>query len=245
MSWETETNIMGPVSTVPGPPGPAGPPGPQGPQGIPGPAGSGAGDVTGPAGAVADRIAVYNGTTGKVLKDGGKLISDLATVASPVFTGDPQAPTPVTSDNDLSIATTAFVKAQGYATSASVPAPATAVPVAGSGSGAVGTATKYAREDHAHPAGSTVYMSDTPPVGVADGSLWVETDTGLMFSRYNDGNTTQWIQLGAQSTRSMPFNFPVITAPAAPVDGDMWRQDNTNTGLKIRINGVTKTFTVS
>jgi hypothetical protein len=37
-----------------------------------------------------------------------------APLANPIFTGDPQAPTPVTSDNDTSIATTAFVKAQGY-----------------------------------------------------------------------------------------------------------------------------------
>jgi len=43
-----------------------------------------------------------------------------ADLASPVFTGDPQAPTPATSDNDTSIATTAFVKAQGYLTSAPV-----------------------------------------------------------------------------------------------------------------------------
>jgi hypothetical protein len=35
----------------------------------------------------------------------------LAPLASPVFTGDPQAPTPATSDNDQSVATTAFVKA--------------------------------------------------------------------------------------------------------------------------------------
>jgi hypothetical protein len=40
----------------------------------------------------------------------------LAPLASPVFTGDPQAPTPATADNDTSIATTAFVKAQGYLT---------------------------------------------------------------------------------------------------------------------------------
>lgn len=42
-----------------------------------------------------------------------------APLASPVFTGDPQAPTPATSDNDTSIATTAFVKAQAYAPLAS------------------------------------------------------------------------------------------------------------------------------
>ena len=43
-----------------------------------------------------------------------------ATLVSPILTGDPKAPTPLTSDNDTSIATTAFVKAQGYATSVSV-----------------------------------------------------------------------------------------------------------------------------
>ena len=43
-----------------------------------------------------------------------------ATLASPTFSGDPKAPTPATGDNDTSIATTAFVKAQGYLTSAPV-----------------------------------------------------------------------------------------------------------------------------
>ena len=35
----------------------------------------------GPASAVADRIATYNGTSGTVIKDGGKLITDLALVS--------------------------------------------------------------------------------------------------------------------------------------------------------------------
>ena len=41
-----------------------------------------AGDVVGPASAVADRIAVFDGTTGKLVKDGG------ATVASVVAAAD-------------------------------------------------------------------------------------------------------------------------------------------------------------
>lgn len=45
-----------------------------------------------------------------------------ADIASPTFTGDPKAPTPPTADNDTSIATTAYVQAQGYATSVSVAA---------------------------------------------------------------------------------------------------------------------------
>ena len=38
---------------------------------------SGVGDVVGPASAVYERIAVYNSTTGKIIKDGGAKISDL------------------------------------------------------------------------------------------------------------------------------------------------------------------------
>jgi hypothetical protein len=41
----------------------------------------------------------------------GVALANYAPLASPVFTGDPQAPTPLTSDNDTSIATTAFVQA--------------------------------------------------------------------------------------------------------------------------------------
>lgn len=41
------------------------------------------------------------------------------------------------------------------------------------------------------------------------------------------------------------IRFPTGGPPSAPTDGDMWREDNTDTGLKIRINGVTKTIVVS
>lgn len=84
---------IGPASTVPGPTGSQGPqgatglqgpagadstvPGPQGPVGPTGASGTGAGNVVGPPSAVADRIAVYNGTTGTIIKDGGKTISEL------------------------------------------------------------------------------------------------------------------------------------------------------------------------
>ena len=48
------------------------------------------------------------------------LLQARATLASPAFTGTPTAPTPTTGDNSTSIATTAFVKAQGYLTSNAV-----------------------------------------------------------------------------------------------------------------------------
>lgn len=36
-----------------------------------------------------------------------------------------------------------------------------------------------------------------------------------------------------------------VTTNSSPQDGDVWREDNTDTGLKVRINGATKTITVS
>ncbi|QOG23164.1 hypothetical protein [Bradyrhizobium sp. SEMIA] len=45
--------------------------------------------------------------------------------------------------------------------------------------------------------GSTVYVSDTPPVGAADSSLWFESDSGRLFVRMNDGTSTQWVSAAA------------------------------------------------
>lgn len=50
------------------------------------------------------------------ISDFAAAVALLAPLADPVFTGNPTAPTPATADNDTSVATTAFVKAQGYAT---------------------------------------------------------------------------------------------------------------------------------
>jgi hypothetical protein len=78
--------------TLPGPTGPKGDTGakgdtgPQGPQGIqgiqgiqgpPGTSGTGSGNVNGPASAVANHIATFNGTSGTVIQDGGVLVTDL------------------------------------------------------------------------------------------------------------------------------------------------------------------------
>lgn len=185
--------------------------GPPGPPGPPGATGSGAGNVIGPAGAVADRIAVYSGTSGTVIKDGGVTIAGLgipgpasvapladgtaivgvsllyarqdhvhpsdtsrasvtyvdaqdalkANLASPTFTGDPKAPTPAAGDNDTSIATTAFVTAALATGGGGGPSPATVSPLM-DGVAAVGTTTKYAREDHRHPSDTSLAPLASP-----------------------------------------------------------------------------------
>jgi hypothetical protein len=123
-----------------GPPGAAGTPGAPGTPGTPGAAGPGV-----PTGGTATQILQKNSTTDydtswvnkpvsfpEAPTDGANyarnnsawnnvdtLLALKAPLASPVFTGDPQAPTPATADNDTSVATTAFVKAQAYAPLAS------------------------------------------------------------------------------------------------------------------------------
>lgn len=88
-----------------------------------------------------------------------------APLASPIFTGDPQAPTPATADNDTSVATTAFVKAQGYQTAAQVTA---AVPVASTanpiinGTADDGVATTWSKGDHVHPTDTSRYAAANP-----------------------------------------------------------------------------------
>lgn len=59
-----------------------------------------------------DSVAGKTGEVELVVGD----VSGAAPLAGPALTGNPTAPTPATGDNDTSIATTAYVKAQGYAT---------------------------------------------------------------------------------------------------------------------------------
>lgn len=56
----------------------------QGPIGLTGPGGGGSGDVVGPASAVANRIATFNGTTGKLIADGGIVITNAVIATSTV-----------------------------------------------------------------------------------------------------------------------------------------------------------------
>jgi hypothetical protein len=75
----------------------------------------------------------------------------VAPISSPAFTGTPTAPTASPGANSSQIATTAFVKNQGYISSGDIPPPSSTVPGVDSGTGTIGTQTTYARGDHAHP----------------------------------------------------------------------------------------------
>lgn len=51
--------------------------------------------------------------------------------------------------------------------------------------------------------------------------------------------------LAAGTTGRASANIPLGAAPSSPVDGDIWLEANTTTGLKIRLGGVTRTFTLT
>jgi hypothetical protein len=73
--------------------------------------GGGTGDVTGPAGAVANRLAIFADTTGKLIADSGIAATQLALLNSPALVGTPTAPTATAGTNTTQLATTAFVQA--------------------------------------------------------------------------------------------------------------------------------------
>ena len=74
---------------------------------------------TSPVQSVAGKTGVVTLVKGDVGLENVTNESKATMFTNAALTGNPTAPTPATADNDTSIATTAFVKAQGYLTSAS------------------------------------------------------------------------------------------------------------------------------
>jgi len=54
-------------------------------------------------------------------------------------------------------------------------------------------ALQAATKQYVDAKSGTVLVSDTPPVGAQDSALWWESDSGQLYFRYNDGNSTQWV----------------------------------------------------
>lgn len=137
------------------------------------------------------------------------LVSDLSTLAaaivlraplaSPTFTGSPAAPTPSLSDNSTLLATTAFVKGQGYATTASLPVGAN--PSASVGLSAVnGSATTFLRSDGAPALDQTAAFTfsalglTTTSVGIRTPKIYPVADgTAVIQILRADGSTAMVI----------------------------------------------------
>ena len=153
-------------------------------------AGSGSGLTSGPTSSTSGDVATFSGTSGQI-QDSSVLLSSLALLASPTFTGVPAAPTATGGTNTTQLATTAFVQA--------------AIAAAGTGAGIVtysgpsltftgtqyfpigGGATSSATETNVDidaPAAvtiqnMTVQMSAAPGVGATIVFTWRKNAAGL------------------------------------------------------------------
>lgn len=87
---------------------------------------------------------------------------------------------------------------------------------------------------------STSPILVTPTLGVADATSLTATNIGAGGAI----SSTTWLNLAAGTTAASALRFIQGVAPTAPVDGDMWREDNTRTGLKLRVNSATKTVSL-
>jgi hypothetical protein len=129
--------------------------------------------------------------------------------ASPALTGTPTAPTAAANTNTTQIATTAFVIGQA-ATGAS--------PM--DGTAAVGTSTRFARQDHVHASDTTKARLDSPSF-TGTVSLPSTTSIGSVSATeigYLDGVTS-----ALQTQLAGKWNAKVSdTAPTSPAEGDVW-----------------------
>jgi hypothetical protein len=55
--------------------------------------------------------------------------------------------------------------------------------------------------------GSTIEVGDAPPTGKPANTMWWESDTGGLFLLYNDGNTTQWVQVNGSRDAYNPIRL--------------------------------------
>ena len=161
---------------------------------------------TGISRSAAGVLAVGNGTQG----DASGTIKAANYQGSAALTGTPTAPTPAVNDNSTKLATTAYVQGQGGA----------ATPLM-NGTAAVGTGTKWSREDHVHPTDTSRAPTASPSFTGATtigGTLLL---TGVGSPTALAANTNNWSPTGLGSdtvfriSASTPVNLTGITAQSA------------------------------
>ena len=165
------------------------------------------GAVTGPTSVTGDRIAVFNGTSGKIIKDGGTTISSLTSsieaalpkaggtmtgsltlAAAP--TADLHAATKKYVDDSIPTSTSQLTNDSGYITSSDIPEGAAASTTSPKmdGIATVGTETAFARGDHIHP-----------------------TDTSRAAASHSHGNVTNSGTITSSSVTPANGDYIIIT----------------------------------
>lgn len=195
--------------------------------------GGGSGDVVGPGSVVADRIAVFNGTTGKIIKDGGATIAGLsipipATVI-PLIDATPGV---------IGVATKYAREDHVHPTDTSraaasaIPAPATVIPLIDATPGVIGVSVLYARQDHVHP-------TDTSRAPLAS-PAFTGTPTTATTPAAND-NSTKLATTAYVDTKEGTATPLALGVAAVGVSHLFARQDHVHPAIRV----VVQKFTAS
>lgn len=67
---------------------------------------------------------------------------------------------------------------------------------------------------------SVLVVSDTPPALPVHGQLWWESDAGNLFIWYNDGNSSQWVQVNVPSDFTLAPSF--VAKAGDTMSGDLF-----------------------
>ena len=85
--------------------------------------------------------------------------------------------------------------------------------------------------------GASITTSETAPVSPAEGDMWFNSATLALYLYYNDGDSTQWIQINdAGGAAGNGLAVVSSTPPANPATGDLW-YDDASTGTLLIYNG--------
>lgn len=190
--------------------------GEQGIQGIQGPAGSG--DVDGPASATDDNLASYDGTTGKLIKDSGKKVSDFLEKAGGTMSG------PITLAENAYVAHDSAMSADGKFTGECV-------------SGTAGVALAFGDLVYLDPTDSRWELVDANAAAAADGDA--RGIIGIcVLAAAADGDSTNILLKGfVRADTAFPtftINNPVYISETA---GDVTGTQPTTTDVVIRVVG--------
>ena len=153
-------------------------------------------------------VSSFNTRTGAItLNSGDVSAAGGALIASPTFTGTPRAPTPVTTDNSTTLATTAFVAA-ALASAGGV----------NSFNGRAGAVTLTAADVFA-ASGAIYAQSDTAPAGTPQ-TLWFDSIGGQLYVQYVDPSTSAKSWVVANTPVASGITYSVSTYPGTGAAGN-------------------------
>jgi len=76
------------------------------------------------------------------------------------------------------------------------------------------------------PSGGGITVAEDPPAVPLQGDLWYESDTGILWMYYHDGNSFQWVQVNGSGSAGGGVTI-ADAAPAGAAQGDLWWESDT------------------